>query len=119
MILKSKKGALPLTLEQLTKLILFSIILFLVFIPLGVKLYNFYFPSIDKELKKTLNDLVLEAEDLRTDIEVHGINNPKITVPSYLVKGVEVISYEPGAEGTPKKCRSHSCICIFQERLRD
>ena len=69
--MKSKKGAIQLTLEQLTKLILLSVIIILVFIPLGANLYGYYFPGIDKELKQSLKTLITEAEDLKTDIEKH------------------------------------------------
>ena len=125
--MKSKKGAMQLTLEQLTKLILLSVIIILVFIPLGTKLYGYYFPSIDHELKKSLNILVIEAEDLGTDIEKHGVKNPSIIVPIYLVEDSMIIAYvpTPSAETnlwphikviTAKKDCKKSCFCIFQEK---
>ena len=113
--MKSKKGALSLTLEQLTKLILLSIIIILVFIPLGTKLYGYYFPGIDSELKKSLNILVKEAEDLRIDIEEHSAINPNIIIPIYLMEGTKVIAY-PSSDGTPMKCKTKSCFCIFQTK---
>ena len=112
--MKSKKGALPLTLEQLTKLILLSIIIILVFIPLGTKLYGFYFPSIDKELKKSLNQLVTEAEDLKNDIEKHGITNSSINIPTYLKGDTKFRAYE--SDSDEKKCKKKPCFCIFQEK---
>lgn len=110
--MKSKKGALPLTLEQLTKLILLSIIMFLVFIPLGVKLYAYYFPSVDKDLRKTLDQLVIEAEDLGQDIKKDRIDNPEITVPIFLKKDSRIMAYD--SENAYIKCHKKSCLCIFQ-----
>ena len=112
--MKSKKGALPLTLEQLTKLILLSIIMFLVFIPLGVKLYAYYFPSVDKDLKKSLNQLVIEAEDLRQDIKKNRIDNPEIIVPVFLKSDSRLMAYSP--EESYIKCNKKSCLCIFQTK---
>ena len=119
--MKSKKGALQLTLEQISKLILLSVIIILVFIPLGTNLYSFYFPSIDKELKKSLNTLVTEAEDLKTDIEEHGATNPKITIPTYLKDDTRVMAYTSDSkiyesEQIKRKCNKESCLCIFQEK---
>ena len=114
--MKSKKGAMQLTLEQLTKLILLSVIIILVFVPLGTNLYGYYFPGIDKDLKQSLNTLVTEAEDLKTDIEKHGATNPSITIPTYLQEDVRVMAYAPNEASAPRKCNTKSCFCIFQEK---
>jgi hypothetical protein len=112
--MKSKKGAIQLTLEQLTKLILLSVIIILVFIPLGANLYGYYFPGIDKELKQSLKTLITEAEDLKTDIEKHGAINPSIPAQVYLQKDTRVIAYESNEKEAPRKCKTKSCLCIFQ-----
>lgn len=114
--MKSKKGAMQLTLEQLSKLILLSVIVLLVFVPLGSKLFGYYFPSVDEDLKKSLNNLVEEAEDLKKDIEEHGAINPKITIPTYLKEDTRVMAYKSDSEFSPPKCKKKVCLCIFQEK---
>ena len=107
-MIKSKKGAFILALEEQIKLILLIIIILLVFVPLGKALYDFYFPGVDKELKSSIKVLVSEANDLKKDIEKRGMVSPTILVPTYLEKETIITAYS--ANNDEQKCKNHACF---------
>ena len=113
-MIKSKKGAFILALEEQIKLILLIIIILLVFVPLGKALYDFYFPGVDKELKSSIKVLVSEANDLKKDIEKRGMVSPTILVPTYLEKETIITAYS--ANNDEQKCKNHACFCIYQTK---
>ena len=113
--MKSKKGALSLSLKEMIEIILLSVILVTFLIPVTIETISLFTSDVDKDLKRSLNRLVTEMEDLKNDIKKHGKTNPYISVPIDLEKNAIIMTYEPNSELAPRKCKKKSCICAFQE----
>ncbi len=102
--------------EELIKAILFATVFLLFLLPLGVYLYNYFVPSVDKELKTSLNMIVDEAKDLKKELEDMKVGEKvDITIPIDIPGGTLVMATNKSTEIAPSaKCTDFTCICIKQ-----
>jgi hypothetical protein len=112
----SKKAGFVFSLEQIVKLTLLMIVVLFVFIPLGMAIYDFYFPSIDKELKNSIEKIALEIEDLKKDVFKRNQETSSFTSPIYILADSYIIAYDSKDKGLPGVCKSRSCVCAYQSK---
>lgn len=98
-----RKG--DLSLVELLKLVFAFLIIVGVFVPLGIKIYDFFVPKPDEQTTQNLATLITEAKSLEP-----GKN---IIVPVYIKSGFSVVSFNKDYEALPKKCKAQSCLCLF------
>ncbi len=104
----NKHAAIELSLEELIKVALLALITIVFFVPLGLRLWGWFVPSIDKETDNNLVRIVSEINDLK------GSSSSSIKVPVYFPVDTYVSLFDNDYQALPSQCKKKSCICAFK-----
>lgn len=100
-----KKG-IELTLTEIIGLVLAFFVIVFFFIPLGVRLYNYFQEEPNQDIMNSL-------ERLHTEISSLSDTNPSGIVPFYLENDYAIVAFNAADAKLPLSCKKKSCLCII------